>query len=112
MLNLVGLSDNHSNESKIEFAKKLSMEKLFNLFVVHKPSIWKKVSNKANLMLSGHTHNGQIFPFNLIVKLKFPQNYGLYQNNNNHLYVSSGSATWGPKIRIGSNNEIIHIELK
>ena len=80
--------------------------------IVHKPSIWKKASFKANLMLSGHTHNGQIFPFNLIVKLKFPQNYGLYKNNNNHLYVSSGSATWGPKIRIGSNNEIIYIELK
>ena len=31
---------------------------------------------------------------------------------NNYLYVSSGSATWGPKIRIGSNNEIVHIKLK
>ncbi len=111
-LNLVGLSDNQTNKSKIEYAKKLSKEKFFNLLVVHKPSIWKKVTNKANLMLSGHTHNGQIFPFNLIVKLQFPQNYGLYKNNYNHLYVSSGSGTWGPKIRIGSNNEIIHIELK
>ena len=42
----------------------------------------------------------------------FPKNYGLYENNSNHLYVSSGSATWGPKMRIGSNNEIIHLELK
>ena len=111
-LNLIGLSDNISNESKIEYLEKLFKKSLFNLLIVHKPSIWKKVSHKANLMLSGHTHNGQIFPFNFIVKLQFPQNYGLYKNNDNYLYVSSGSATWGPKIRIGSNNEIIYIELK
>ena len=58
-------------------------------------------------MLSGHTHNGQIFPFNLLVKLQFPQIYGLYKEANNNLYVSSGVATWGPKIRIGSRNELI-----
>ena len=111
-INLIGLSDNISNKSKMDYLDKLSKENLFNLLIVHKPSIWKKAAYKANLMLSGHTHNGQIFPFNLIVKLQFPQNYGLYKNNNNHLYVSSGSATWGPKMRIGSNNEIIHLELK
>ena len=111
-INLVGLSDNITNKLKIEYVEKLSKKDLFNLLIVHKPSIWKKVSNNANLMLSGHTHNGQIFPFNFFVKLQFPQNYGLYKNKKNFLYVSSGSATWGPKIRIGSNNEIIHIELR
>ena len=109
---MIGLSDNITNKSKIEYVEKLSQKDLFNLLIVHKPSIWKKVSNNANLMLSGHTHNGQIFPFNFVVKLQFQQNYGLYKNKKNYLYVSSGSATWGPKIRIGSNNEIIHIELK
>ena len=111
-INLIGLSDNITNKSKIDYVEKLSQKDLFNLLIVHKPSIWKKVYNNANLMLSGHTHNGQIFPFNFVVKLQFPQNYGLYKKMNNHLYVSSGSATWGPKIRIGSNNEIIHLELK
>ena len=110
-INMIGLSDNITNKLKIEYVEKLSQKNLFNLLIVHKPSIWKKVSNNANLMLSGHTHNGQIFPFNFVVKLQFPQNYGLYKNKKNNLYVSSGSATWGPKIRIGSNNEIIHIEL-
>jgi len=111
-INLIGLSDNISNNLKIENFDKLFQKELFNLLIVHKPSIWKKVSNKANLMLSGHTHNGQIFPFNFVVKLQFPENYGLYKRKNNYLYVSSGSATWGPKIRVGSNNEIIQIELK
>ena len=111
-LNLIGISDNINNNLKINYFDKLFQKELFNILVVHKPSIWKKVSTNANLMLSGHTHNGQIFPFNFVVKLQFPENYGLYTRNNNHLYVSSGSATWGPKIRIGSNNEIIRIELK
>ena len=79
--------------------------------IVHKPSIWKKASFKANLTLSGHTHNGQIFPFNFIVKIQFPQIYGVYSHLKNYLYVSSGAATWGPKMRIGSNNEIILFEL-
>ena len=111
-LNLIGISDNITNNLKINYFDKLFQKELFNILVVHKPSIWKNVSTKANLMLSGHTHNGQIFPFNFVVKLQFPENYGLYTRNNNHLYVSSGSATWGPKIRIGSKNEIIRIELK
>ena len=111
-LNLIGISDNITNNLKINYFDKLFQKELFNILVVHKPSIWKNVSTKANLMLSGHTHNGQIFPFNFVVKLQFPENYGLYTRNNNQLYVSSGSATWGPKIRIGSNNEIIRIELK
>ncbi len=111
-INLIGISDNISDKLKISNFEKLFKKDLFNILIVHKPSIWKKVSTKVNLMLSGHTHNGQIFPFNLIVKLQFPEIYGLYHRMNNHLYVSSGSATWGPKIRIGSNNEIIQIELK
>ncbi len=111
-LNLIGLCDNITNKSKIDYVEKLSRQGLFNLLIVHKPSIWKKVSNNVNLMLSGHTHNGQIFPFNFVVKLQFPQNYGLYKKKNNYLYVSSGSATWGPKMRIGSHNEIIQIEIK
>ena len=62
-------------------------------------------------MLSGHTHNGQIFPFNFIVKLKFKFVYGLYNKGNSNLYVSSGVACWGPKIRLGSKNEVVHLKL-
>ena len=60
-------------------------------------------------MLSGHTHNGQIFPFNLLVKLQFKYIYGLYKEKTSRLYVSSGIGCWGPKMRIGSNNEIVYI---
>ena len=110
-INIIGLSDNQKKHSKINKFEKLFDSDYFNLLLVHQPSIWNSLKEKANLTLSGHTHNGQIFPFNLIVKIQFPQIYGVYSHLKNYLYVSSGAATWGPKIRIGSKNEILNIEL-
>ncbi len=59
-----------------------------------------------DLQLSGHTHNGQIFPFTLLVKLFYPHTKGLYSWDSIQLYVSPGTGTWGPPMRIGSENEI------
>ena len=105
-INLIGI-----DVTKNIFANKLCDNNMFNLLVCHKPDIWQKLDYKNHLMLSGHTHNGQIFPFNFIVKLKFKFIHGLYNKNDSNLYVSSGVACWGPKIRIGSKNEIVHIKL-
>ena len=110
-INIIGLSDNLKKDDKINKFEQLFYSDYFNLLLVHQPSIWNALKEKANLTLSGHTHNGQIFPFNLIVKIQFPQIYGVYSHLKNYLYVSSGAATWGPKIRIGSKNEILNIEL-
>ena len=82
---------------------------LFNLILVHKPTLWDHVYEKTDLMLSGHTHNGQIFPFNFFVRLRFKNIYGLYEKLTSKLYVSSGSGCWGPKMRLGTKNEIVHI---
>jgi len=110
-INIIGLSDNLNKKDKIKKFENLYKPDLFNILLVHQPSIWNVLKEKANLTLSGHTHNGQIFPFNFIVKLQFPQIYGVYSHLKNYLYVSSGASTWGPKIRIGSKNEILNIEL-
>jgi predicted MPP superfamily phosphohydrolase len=110
-INIIGLSDNQKKEIKINKFEQLFDSDYFNLLLVHQPSIWNSLKEMANLTLSGHTHNGQIFPFNFIVKIQFPQIYGVYSHLKNYLYVSSGAATWGPKIRIGSKNEILNIEL-
>ena len=48
--------------------KKYSKDK-FNLTLIHKPSIWDKINKENDLMLSGHTHNGQIFPFSFFVRM-------------------------------------------
>ena len=108
-INLVGISDNQSIEKQIQITNELVTEGMYNLLLVHKPSIWGKVSQSADLMLSGHTHKGQIFPFNIFVRLKFKNVYGLFEDGANRLYVSSGSGTWGPRMRLGTQNEILKI---
>lgn len=64
-----------------------------------------------SLQLSGHTHNGQLFPFTLFAKMLYPQVQGLYTIGGMKLYVSPGTGTWGPPLRIGSSNEITLINL-
>jgi len=108
-LNLIGISDNQALKTQSLIVDKLTQDDLFNLIIVHKPSLWDQVHTKTDLMLSGHTHNGQIFPFNLFVKLQFKNIYGLYEKLTSKLYVSSGSGCWGPKMRLGTKNEIVNI---
>lgn len=108
-INIIGISDQQKLDSQKKKVERYYKEKLFNLIVVHKPSLWNKVAEKSDLMLSGHTHSGQIFPFNFFVKLQFKNIYGLYEKLNSKLYVSSGSGCWGPKMRLGSKNEIVNI---
>lgn len=65
-----------------------------------------------DLQLSGHTHNGQIFPFNLITRLIYNgYSYGLYQDGDFNLYATSGVGVWGPTMRTGSRSEIVLITL-
>ena len=110
-INLIGIDDNISKSQQIEIIKDKYSKEKFNLTLIHKPSIWDQVHKECDLMLSGHTHNGQIFPFNFFVRMQFKFKYGLYDSNNSKLYVSSGSGTWGPKMRLGTFNEIILIHL-
>ncbi len=110
-LNIIGISDNQAPKLQSEIARGLVREDSFNLLMVHQPSIWDSAPDSTDLMLSGHTHNGQIFPFSLLVRLRFRTVYGIYRRLNSMLYVSSGSGTWGPRMRLGTQNEIIRIEI-
>ena len=66
----------------------------------------------VNLQLSGHTHDGQFFPFNYLVKLIFTCITGLYEYHGAYIYVSQGTGTWGPPMRLGSRCEITLVNLK
>ena len=84
----------------------------FNVLLYHRPVGWEAAcAHGVDLMLSGHTHNGQIFPFNLVVKQQFQRIRGLYRDRHHHLHVSSGTGTWGPLMRLGSLNEITVLEI-
>ncbi len=111
-INIIGISDNQKIIDQIKTANKLFKKNSFNLITVHKPTLWNSVYEQTDLMLSGHTHNGQIFPFNFFVKFQFKNIYGIYKNLHSKLYVSSGSGCWGPKMRLGTKNEIVHFTIK
>ena len=110
-LNIIGISDNLSQKNKIKFVKDLTKENFFNICLIHQPSIWEQIYDDIELMFSGHTHKGQIFPFNLLVRFKFKYIYGRFTHKNSNLIVSSGAGTWGPKMRLGSSNEIIKLDV-
>ena len=82
----------------------------FVLLLKHQPFVNGK--ENFNLQLSGHTHGGQIFPFRLITRLFFENNYGYYELGKNRLlYVSRGTGTWGPPVRIFAPPEITIIDI-
>jgi len=65
-----------------------------------------------DLQLSGHTHEGQIFPFTYLTKWIFGgYHYGLHAIGDFRIYISSGTGTWGPPLRTGSRSEIVAIQL-
>ncbi len=83
------------------------------LLLSHQPQGWEAVMNGApGLVLSGHTHAGQIFPFNLIERLIYKYFYGSYKDRGTVLYVSSGSGTWGPPMRLFTSSELPLITLR
>ena len=110
-INVIGVSDNQSTLNQSETVKKFYKQNFFNLVVVHKPSLWGFIYEKIDLTLSGHTHNGQIVPFNLLVKLRFKNIYGLYEKFQSKLYVSCVAGCWGPRMRLGSTNEIVLLSI-
>ncbi|WNS45580.1 metallophosphoesterase [Paenibacillus sp. MMS20-IR301] len=65
-----------------------------------------------DLMLSGHTHYGQIAPANLITSRLFENDWGYLQKGQLHSIVSSGYGFWGPPIRIGSRSEIVSVHVQ
>jgi len=84
----------------------------FTILLYHRPMGWEAaVEHGVDLMLSGHTHNGQIFPFNFLVRQQFARISGLYQSDKSYLYVNSGTGTWGPLMRLGTRNEISCFDL-
>jgi hypothetical protein len=86
---------------------------LFTLLLNHLPAGFGEEAAPAgvDLQLSGHTHDGQLFPFRLLVRLSFRHVAGLYRQGDSLLYVSRGTGTWGPPLRFLAPPEVTLIEL-
>lgn len=110
-LQVIGIDD--FSDLKTELQKFKIEDDAFTILLNHQPTDVEFVqSQKVDLMLSGHTHGGQIWPFGYLVKLQFPYIEGMYQLGDFWLNVNSGTGTWGPRMRLGSQNEISVIFLK
>jgi len=66
----------------------------------------------VDLYLAGHTHNGQLFPFNFVVGLVYKYNKGLHEYKGTRIYTSQGVGTFGPPMRVGTRSEIVILKLK
>jgi len=83
------------------------------IFLSHKPLYYKQAQEMGvDLMLSGHVHAGQIFPYNFFVKLLFKYDYGLRKYKTMYIYTTSGTGFWGPPMRNFSRCEIVKIEFR
>ena len=115
-MRIIGIDDAESRDQVARVLDRIgtarSDESPFTVLMYHRPDgVEDAVRAGVDLMLCGHTHNGQIVPFDRIVKRYFPRIAGRYDVGGMMLHVSPGTGTWGPTMRLGSSNEITVFEL-
>jgi predicted MPP superfamily phosphohydrolase len=78
----------------------------------HRPTDLDNVSRSgADILFSGHTHNGQLFPVNFITKHRYELSWGYKRKNRTHFFVTSGIQTWGPPVRTAGISEIVIVNV-
>lgn len=98
-----------SRKSAAELAQEMDTSK--PIFVMdHQPDDFFELSTSGmDLDLSGHTHNGQMFPGNIVTHLMWKNSYGYKKIHNLHSIVTSGVGVWGPNMRVGTKSEVVCI---
>ncbi|MFD4670512.1 metallophosphoesterase [Lentzea sp. NPDC058450] len=116
-IELVGVNDvtGKTYDDGPDFGRALAGRDRNNPVVLlsHQPvQVTDASSHGVDLQLSGHTHGGQMAPFNLFVPLQQPSTAGLSKVDNTWLYTSRGAGFWGPPVRVGAPPDITMIELR
>lgn len=118
ILNIAGVADLMGNKMgflkpNIDKALEGIDTNIPTILLSHQPKIIEQTQDKPiDIILSGHTHGGQIFPFSLAVLLDQPFIKGLHKINHNQIiYINQGTNLWGPPMRIGTHYEITLIDL-
>lgn len=82
------------------------------ILLAHQPyQLEEAQAQGVDLQLSGHTHRGQLFPFNLLTRAIFDPDWGYLRQGDFQIVVSCGFGTWGPPIRIGNHPEIVDLNI-
>jgi uncharacterized protein len=90
----------------------LNTEGLPTVLMDHQPfKLDETEAAGIGLQLSGHTHDGQLFPFNWITKAVYEKSWGYLRKGNTQFYVSCGAGTWGPPLRTAGVPEIVDIHI-
>ena len=99
--------------TNIDLKQKDAFGRHFSTYWVPDTSFAMSKQLGIDLQLSGHTHKGQIFPFDLLTKYIYHgYDYGLHTEGDFSIYTTSGVGTWGPPMRTGTSPEIVVIRLK
>ncbi|MHC1684813.1 MAG: metallophosphoesterase [Clostridiaceae bacterium] len=118
---LIGRNDDSSKSRGFEDRKKIGdiLSETKNdrnspvIVLDHRPEDYDAYSERDfDLQLSGHTHNGQFFPNVYLTHLQYDYSYGYHKINNLNLIISSGYGTWGPPVRIGTDSEIVVVNME
>lgn len=101
-----------THKSDPERAMRDAPDNLVRILLAHQPKSLRTIGDVGfDLMLSGHTHGGQLFPWNLLTAADQPYLYGLHRHGPGQIYVSKGTGYWGPPVRLGARSEITVITL-
>lgn len=115
---LVGRIDYHKYGMKVE--KRKTIEELVSSFdkskpiilIDHEPYELEEIAKAGiDLDLSGHTHNGQMFPSNVFIKFIWKNPHGLLKVDNMYSAVTSGVGVYGPNMRVGTTAEVMVLDL-
>ncbi|OGS13602.1 MAG: hypothetical protein A2234_04670 [Elusimicrobia bacterium RIFOXYA2_FULL_58_8] len=102
-LRLIGLGDIRTENASETDVKNLLLKYKtgkFTIILSHQPLYYPSMAETGNyLVLSGHTHKGQIFPFHILTKLFYRHFYGTHRIKESVFHVTSGAGTWGPPMR-------------
>lgn len=112
-IQLVGRKDKTDRNRKSMETLLDGLDELKPIFIMdHQPlELVQAAEHGADLIVSGHTHRGQMAPNHLITKRIFELDWGYLKKNELHAFVSSGYGFWGPPLRIGSRSEILLIDV-
>lgn len=118
-LDFVGLDDDHYGltgekraQTELKLLKTTARTKPV-ILLKHKPKVFDSSLGLFDLQLAGHTHGGQMWPFNFLVDLTTDYLRGLFDlGRGSKLYVTTGTGTWGPPLRIATGAEITRIVLR
>lgn len=112
-IQIIGRDDRSNHKRKpLESLIAQTHDTIPTLLLDHQPYNLKQADSlEIDIQCYGHTHNGQMWPLNLLIKNMYEQGSGYRKWGNSHIFVSSGLSLWGPKFRIGTQSEIIVIDL-